>query len=59
MITEEEYNKGGYGKFNLKKDYIEHVHSRAVDDKGRVRTGEAGRRLQREKKAKQEWLKRK
>lgn len=52
MITDEQYKKGGYGKHNLKKEYVEHVHSRATDSKGRVWSGEAGKNLQRRKQSK-------
>lgn len=48
-ITETEYNRGGYGKRNLSREYINEVHSRTLDPKGRVVRGEAGRQLLRRK----------
>jgi hypothetical protein len=45
MITQEEYNRGGYAKYRLTKEYIDHAKSRAVDGKGRVFTGSSGKAL--------------
>ena len=55
MITDEQYNKGGYAKHNLKRDYIDHVHSRTADESGRVWTGEAGKNLQKKKRSEAEY----
>jgi hypothetical protein len=51
MIDQETYNKGGYGKYRLSKEYIEHAKSRAIDGKGRVYTGESGKALLARQKA--------
>lgn len=52
MINQEEYNKGGYAKHKLSREYIEHVHSRALDDSsGRVHSGDSGRALRNKKEA--------
>jgi hypothetical protein len=45
MLTDEQYNKGGYAKYNLKKEYMEEVHSRTTGPDGKVYRGEAGRQL--------------
>lgn len=52
-ITQEEYNKGGYAKHKLTKEQIDRVHSRAIDSKGKVYQGEAGKALTARKSAKQ------
>ncbi len=53
----EDYKKGGYDKYNLKKDYIEEVHSRISQD-GKVYRGDAGRNLKRKKLEQQAYFQR-
>lgn len=48
-MKQEDYNKGGYAKHNLSKNYINEVHSRTTDQKGRMVRGEAGRNLLKKK----------
>lgn len=52
-----EYKKGGYEKYNLKKDYIEEVHSR-ISHEGKVYRGDAGRNLKRKMLEKQAYFER-
>jgi len=58
MIDEQTYNKTGYGKYNLKREYIEEVHSRTTGPDGKVYRGEAGRQLLRRKLEKQKYYER-
>ena len=53
----EEYKKEGYDKYNLKKDYIEEVHSRFSQD-GKVYHGDAGRNLRKKYMEKQSYFER-
>lgn len=52
------YNRGGYGKFGLKKEYIKEVHSRTSDGKGNIVRGEAGRNLIKKRLEKQRYYER-
>jgi hypothetical protein len=54
-ITETEYNRGGYGKYHLSREYINEVRTRTRDDKGKVYRGEAGKQLLRRKLEVQKW----
>lgn len=55
-ITWEQYNRGGYAKKGLKKEYIDEVHSRTLAPDGRtVVHGEAGRQLRDQKLAMQRY----
>ena len=56
-ITDEEYKKGGYAKFNLKRDYIDEVHSRTAHE-GKVVRGETGRNLLKKKLERQAYFER-
>lgn len=56
-LTTEEYNKGGYAKFNLKRSYIEDVHNRIFFD-GKVITGGEGKALKEKLLRKQQYLER-
>ena len=53
----EDYQKGGYDKYNLKKDYIEEVHSRVSLD-GKVYRGDPGRNLKKKMLEKQAYFER-
>ena len=52
------YNKGGYGKLGLNKEYIKEVHSRTSDGNGNVVRGDAGRNLIKRKLEKQKYYER-
>ena len=53
----EDYKKGGYKKFGLKKDYIEEVHSRTSHE-NKVYHGDAGRNLRKKMLEKQAYYER-
>ena len=53
----EDYQKGGYGKYNLKKDFIEEAHSR-ISHEGKVYHGDAGRNLKKKLLEKQAYFER-
>jgi len=58
-ITDEEYRKGGYGKFNLSREYINEAHSRTtIPGTNKVARGEAGKQLLRRKKQQQAFYER-
>lgn len=48
-ITYEQYKKGGYAKYNLKRSKINEIHSRAVDGT-KIYTGGDGRDLRAKRK---------
>ena len=55
-ITEEQYIKGGYGKLNLKREFIDEAHSRTIAPDGHtIVRGEAGRQLLRRKQERQRY----
>lgn len=59
-ISDIDYNRGGYARFNLSREYVSAVHSRATDPStGKVYHGEAGKQLQRRLLEKQAYLERK
>lgn len=47
MLTDEQYNKGGYAKKKVSREYVEEAHSRTTGPDGKVYRGEAGRQLKR------------
>jgi hypothetical protein len=49
MVTDQEYNQGGYAKVGVKREYLEEVKTRTTDDSGKVYRGEAGKQLLRRK----------
>ena len=57
-LTQENWNKQGYSKLGLTKARVEKVHSRAVDHKGKVYTGEAGKQLRQKQLEKQSYYQR-
>ena len=49
-ISDEQYIKGGYGKYNLSREFINEAHSRTtVPGSNKVARGEAGTQLLRRK----------
>lgn len=57
-ITEKQYKEGGYGKFNLKKDTIDRIHTRVVGPDGKVYQGEAGTNIRKKMLEKQKYYER-
>jgi hypothetical protein len=58
-ITDSDYNKGGYAKRGISREYVNEAHSRTVDHKtGKVYRGEAGKQLLRRKLEKQAYYER-
>jgi hypothetical protein len=57
-MNDEQYNKGGYAKYGLKKEYVSEVHSRARGGDGKVYRGEAGRQLLKKRLEKQRYMER-
>lgn len=59
MITDEQYNKGGYGKHKLSKEYINEAHSRTlIPGTNKVARGEYGKQLLRRKQEIQSYYQR-
>ena len=58
-ISDYDYNKGGYGKFGIKREYLAEVRTRTLAPDGRtVVRGEAGKQLLRRKQEKQAYYER-
>ena len=58
-ISDQEYNKKGYGKFNIRKEYLAEVRTRTTAPDGRtVVRGEAGKQLLRRKQERQAYYER-
>jgi len=56
-ITDAQYKQGGYGKFNLKREFIDEAHSR-VSYEGKVYRGDAGINLKKKLLEKQRYFER-
>ena len=58
-ISDSDYNRGGYARRGISREYVNEAHSRTLDHKtGKVYRGEYGRQLLRRKREKQSYYER-
>lgn len=57
-ISDIDYNRGGYAKHKVSREFVNEAHTRTLAPNGKVARGEAGRQLLRRKLEKQQYYER-
>jgi len=57
-ISDSDYNRGGYAKRKVSREFVNEAHSRTSAPNGKVARGEAGKQLLRRKIEKQKYYER-